>query len=41
MSAATFREIQMLKRLLTGLIVLFVAGLAQAQPTAGVEYRQL
>jgi len=31
----------MLKRLATALIVLFAAGLAQAQPTAGVEYRQL
>lgn len=31
----------MLKQLVAGLIVLFAAGLAQAQPTAGVEYRQL
>jgi thiol:disulfide interchange protein DsbA len=31
----------MLKRLITGLIVFFVAGLAQADPTAGVEYREL
>ncbi len=31
----------MLKQLITGLIVLFAAGLAQAQPTAGVEYREL
>jgi thiol:disulfide interchange protein DsbA len=31
----------MLKRFITGLIVLFAAGLAQAQPTAGVEYREL
>ena len=31
----------MLKRLATALIVLFAAGLAQAQPTAGVEYREL
>ncbi len=31
----------MLKQLFTGLIVLFAAGLAQAQPTAGVEYRAL
>jgi protein dithiol oxidoreductase (disulfide-forming) len=32
---------QMLKQLITGLIVFFAAGLAQAQPTAGVEYREL
>jgi len=31
----------MLKQLVTGLIVLFAAGLAQAQPTAGKEYRIL
>lgn len=31
----------MLKQLIAGLIVLFAAGLAQAQPTAGVEYREL
>ena len=31
----------MLKQFITGLIVLFAAGLAQAQPTAGVEYREL
>ncbi len=31
----------MLKQLMTGLIVFFAAGLAQAQPTAGVEYREL
>jgi len=31
----------MLKRLATALIVLFAAGLAQAQPAAGVEYREL
>ena len=31
----------MLKQLVTGLILLFAAGLAQAQPTAGVEYREL
>ena len=31
----------MLKQLITGLIVFFAAGLAQAQPTAGVEYRAL
>ena len=31
----------MLKQLVTGLIVIFAAALAQAQPTAGVEYRQL
>jgi len=31
----------MLKRLVTALIVFFAAGLAQAQPTAGVEYREL
>lgn len=31
----------MLKQLITGLIVFFAAGLAQAQPTAGVEYREL
>ncbi len=31
----------MLKRLVTALIVFLAAGLAQAQPTAGVEYRQL
>lgn len=31
----------MLKQLITGLVVLFAAGLAQAQPTAGVEYREL
>ena len=31
----------MLKRLATALIVFFAAGLAQAQPTAGVEYREL
>jgi len=31
----------MLKQLVAGLIVLFAAGLAQAQPTAGVEYRVL
>jgi len=32
---------QMLKQLITGLVVFFAAGLAQAQPTAGVEYREL
>jgi thiol:disulfide interchange protein DsbA len=32
---------QMLKQLITGLIVFFAAGLAQAQPAAGVEYREL
>lgn len=31
----------MLKQLITGLIVLFAASLAQAQPTVGVEYREL
>ncbi len=31
----------MLKRLATALIVFLAAGLAQAQPVAGVEYRQL
>jgi len=31
----------MLKQLVTALIVLFAAGLVQAQPTAGVEYREL
>ena len=31
----------MLKQLITGLIVFFAAGLTQAQPTAGVEYREL
>ena len=31
----------MLKQLATALIVFFAAGLAQAQPTAGVEYRDL
>jgi len=31
----------MLKQLAAALIVFFVAGLAQAQPTAGVEYRNL
>ena len=31
----------MLKQLITGLVVFFAAGLAQAQPTAGVEYREL
>jgi thiol:disulfide interchange protein DsbA len=31
----------MLKQLATALIVLFAAGLAQAQPAKGVEYRQL
>jgi len=31
----------MLKRLATALIVVFAAGLVQAQPTAGVEYREL
>ncbi len=31
----------MLKQLIAGLIVFFAAGLAQAQPTAGVEYREL
>ena len=31
----------MLKQLIAGLVVLFAAGLAQAQPTAGVEYREL
>ncbi len=31
----------MLKKLLTGLIVLIAAGLAQAEPTAGNEYRLL
>jgi len=31
----------MLKQLATALIVFFAAGLAQAQPTAGVEYREL
>ncbi|MBI5909604.1 MAG: thiol:disulfide interchange protein DsbA/DsbL [Betaproteobacteria bacterium] len=31
----------MLKRLITGLIVFFAASLAQAQPAAGVEYREL
>ncbi|TAK67836.1 MAG: thiol:disulfide interchange protein DsbA/DsbL [Betaproteobacteria bacterium] len=36
-----FRESQMLKRLITCLIVLFAAGLAHAQPKAGVEYREL
>jgi protein dithiol oxidoreductase (disulfide-forming) len=32
---------QMLKQLITGIIVFFAAGSAQAQPTAGVEYREL
>ena len=31
----------MLKQLIAGLIVFFAAGSAQAQPTAGVEYREL
>jgi thiol:disulfide interchange protein DsbA len=31
----------MLKQLITGLVVFFAAGLAHAQPTAGVEYREL
>jgi thiol:disulfide interchange protein DsbA len=31
----------MLKQLATALMVFFAAGLAQAQPTAGVEYREL
>ena len=31
----------MLKQLITGLVVFFAAGLAQAQPTAGAEYRAL
>jgi len=31
----------MLKRLVTALLVLFSVGLAHAQPTAGVEYREL
>jgi protein dithiol oxidoreductase (disulfide-forming) len=31
----------MLKQLITGFMVFFAAGLAQAQPTAGVEYREL
>jgi protein dithiol oxidoreductase (disulfide-forming) len=31
----------MLKQLIAGLMVFFAAGLAQAQPTAGVEYREL
>lgn len=31
----------MFKRLIAGLIMLCAAGLAQAQPTAGVEYREL
>lgn len=31
----------MLKRVLMALMVFFAAGLAQAQPTAGVEYREL
>ena len=31
----------MLRQLLTALIVFLAAGLAQAQPTAGVEYREL
>jgi thiol:disulfide interchange protein DsbA len=31
----------MLKQLIAGFIVLFAAGLAQAQPAAGVEYREL
>lgn len=30
-----------MKQLITGLIVFFAAGLTQAQPTAGVEYREL
>jgi thiol:disulfide interchange protein DsbA len=40
-SAGYFLENKMLKQLVTGLIVLFAAGLAQAQPTAGTEYRAL
>jgi thiol:disulfide interchange protein DsbA len=32
---------QMFKQLITGLIVIFAAASAQAQPTAGVEYREL
>ena len=31
----------MLKRLITGLIVFFAAGLAQAEPTLGTEFREL
>jgi len=31
----------MLKQLIAGLMLIFVAGLAQAQPAAGVEYREL
>lgn len=31
----------MVKQFIAGLVVLFAAGLAQAQPTAGVEYREL
>lgn len=31
----------MLNRLLAALVVFFVAGVAQSQPTAGVEYREL
>lgn len=31
----------MLKRLITGIIVFFAAGLAQAEPTLGAEYREL
>lgn len=31
----------MLKQLIAGLVVFFAAGLAQAQPTAGAEYRAL
>lgn len=31
----------MLKQVLTALIVFFAAGVAQAQPTAGIEYREL
>jgi len=31
----------MLKQLTTGLMLFFAAGLAQAQPTAGIEYREL
>jgi thiol:disulfide interchange protein DsbA len=31
----------MLKQLATALLIVFAAGLAQAQPTLGVEYRQL
>ena len=31
----------MLKQLLSGLVIFFAAGLTQAQPAAGVEYREL